>query len=604
MRKILLLILWILSLPALALDTLVVSDKKIDYMVSTSTYEMLEDKSGKLLLEHILDDSVQKRFAPLKSATDFTNKNLNTPYWFRFAVKIGDGNKFWLMELVDPHIQYVDVYELKNGKLEPFAAPYGYEYKFSSKDFFYKNYLYNLDLSDGKAHVFYLRFQSNVHNSFVVKVRAPEYLVSYSLTEYFLLGLYYGILLIMAVYNLFIFFSVRESTYVFYVLYVIACGFNSMNEDGLGFQFLWPDTPWINYVFIRYVPLFLMIAFTLYSTSFLELKRREPFFFKITYALVGFYFLIFLINALFFGYGMNTQALYLLPFGFIYFLAVRTVRKGYNPAKYFLFGYSFILISIVIFYLRTRGIEVMGHFFYVYSFNYGFILEVVILSYALSERLKEGKKEKENTQRLIIEQLQEKERYKDQLNRELEIKVEERTHELKAANEEIHRMNKFLEQHNLKLQEDVKQISKERIMQREVSFDEFKMTYPNEEACFQFLSDLKWANGYQCRKCGNDKYSLMNNLARRCNKCKYIESPTAFTIFHSLKFSILDAFYMLFLVNIRKDITAEELSKTINLSEKSCASFKRKMLAAEKALKGKSREKSGWERFISYYEEE
>jgi hypothetical protein len=278
--------------------------------------------------------------------------------------------------------------------------------------------------------------------------------------------------------------------------------------------------------------------------------------------------------------------------------------KGDYPSRYFLLGYSFILLSIIIFYLRIKGIELGGQFFAVYSFNYGFILEVVILSYALSERLKEEKSQKEVAQRQIIEQLKENEKYKDELNKELELKVNERTKELKVAADEIARMNSFLSQHNLKLQEDVKNISKERIMQREVSFDEFKLTYPNEEACYQFLSDYKWSQGYVCRKCGNDKFSIINNLARRCNKCKYTESPTAFTIFHSIKFSILDAFYMLFLVNARKDITAEELSKTINLSEKSCASFKRKIANAEKSLKGKSKDKSGWERLISYYEEE
>ena len=350
--------------------------------------------------------------------------------------------------------------------------------------------------------------------------------------------------------------------------------------------------------------MFLLVAFTFYSTGFLGLKNKNPLLNTISYSLVGLNLLLFAFNGIVYGFSLNFQIVYLIPFAFIYGVAIYIVAKGYNPARYFLVGYSFILLSIFIFYLRIKGIEVGGHFFAVYSFNYGFIMEVVILSYALSERLKEEKKEKENAQRHIIEQLQEKERFKDELNKELERKVEERTSELKVANEEISRMNNFLSQNNLKLQEDVKIISKERIMQREVSLDEFKLTYPNEESCFQFLSDLKWNKGYQCRKCGNDKYSLLTHLARRCNKCKYVESPTAFTIFHSIKFSILDAFYMLFLVNTRKNITAEELSKTISLSEKSCASFKRKMANAEKSLKGKSKDKSGWERLIPYYEEE
>ncbi len=603
MKNFLIIIFVLFSCTAFAQDTLMLKDGEHDYMPKGGQYEMLEDKTNLISPENIFVDSNQALFS-IVPEVDYTNKNLNSAYWSRFALKTGKATKFWLLELVDPHIENINLYELRNGKLVPYSNTNGFAYSFSTKDFFHKNFVYNLDLSDGQTHIFYIRFKSNVHNSFAVKVRSVEYLVSYSLTEYFLLGLYYGILLIMALYNLFIFFSVKERTYIFYVFYVIACGFNSMNEDGLGFQFLWPNFPEFNIISIRLVPMFLLVAFIFYSTSFLGLKNKNPLLNTISYSLVGLNLILFLFNGIAYDFSLNFQIVYLMPFAFIYGVAIYVVIKGYNPARYFLFGYSFILLSIFIFYLRIKGIEVGGSFFAVYSFNYGFIMEVVILSYALSERLKEEKKEKENAQRHIIEQLQEKEKFKDELNKELERKVEERTSELKVANEEISRMNNFLSQNNMKLQEDVKTISKERIMQREVSLDEFKLTYPNEESCFQFLSDLKWSGGYQCRKCGNDKYSLLTNLARRCNKCKYVESPTAFTIFHSIKFSLLDAFYMLFLVNTRKDITAEELSKTISLSEKSCASFKRKIANADKSLKGKAKDKSGWERLIPYYEEE
>jgi hypothetical protein len=587
----------------LAQDTIVLSDKKKDTTPMGNAYQFIEDKENRLTEKTILSDSVNKIF--VKGDTfGYTNEELRSTYWGRFTLKTGNENKFWLLEIVDPHIQNIDFYELRNGVLVPYSSTKGLIHPFSLKEFFHKNYVFDLDLSDGTAHTYYIKFKSNLHNSFAVKVRSAEFMISYSVTEYFLLGLYYGILVIMAIYNLFIYFSVRENTYIYYVLYVIACGFTSMNEDGLGFQFLWPEYPGFNIFSILMMPLFLMIAFMMYSSSFLDLKNRLPVFNNIAYALVGMNVLFLAVNGLFYDFLLSFQVVYLLPFAFIYVAAIYTIKNGDRPARYFLLGYSFILLSIIIFYLRTKGIVAGEHFMAVYSFNYGFILEVVILSYALSERLKDEKIQKEKAQKHIIEQLKENEKYKDELNKELERKVEERTTELKAAGEEISRMNKFLSQHNLKLQEDVKHISKERIMQREVSFDEFKLTYPNEESCFQFLSDLKWSKGYTCRKCGNDKFNLMPNLARRCNKCKYIESSTAFTIFHSLKFSILDAFYMLFLVNTRKDITAEELSKTIQLSEKSCSSFKRKMANAEKSLKGKVKDKSGWERLISYYEEE
>ena len=585
-----------------AQDTLVLRDKNFDYQPVGDQYQFLEDKFNVYTVDNILNDSIGLLF--VKSTTDYTNAELSSTYWGRFYLKSALKNKSWLLEIVDPHIQNINLYELKNGKLQACSATRGFIYPFSTKEFFHKNHVYSIDLLDGETHVFYVCYKSMLHNSFAIKVRSPEFIFAYSLTEYFLLGLYYGILVIMAIYNLFIFFSVKERTYIYYVVYVIACGFTSMNEDGLGFQFIWPNHPSFNTFSILIMPTLLMIAFVMYSSNFLGLKNKFQIFNSIAYGLVGIYVLFVAINGLFYDFQLSSQLLYILPFAFIYCVAFYVMLKGDKPSRYFLIGYSFILISILIFFLRERGHEIKSQILAVYSFNFGFILEVVILSYALSARLKVEKFQKEVAQLQIIKQLKENEKFKDELNRDLERKVEERTKELKEASQEINRMNDFLSQNNLKLQEDVKNISKERIMQREVSLEEFKLTYPNEEVCFQFLSDYKWNKGYECRKCGNDKYSLLANFSRRCNKCKYIESTTAFTIFHSIKFSIVDAFYMLFLVNIRKDITAEELSNTISLSEKSCSSFKRKMVNAEKVIKGKSKDKSGWERLISYYEED
>jgi len=588
---------------ASASDTLIISSNFNNYSPHKNYYKLFIDHENKITSETILQDSIQKLFAH-SGSSELITQNLEATYWTKFSLKAIDDHKIWLMEIGDPHIQNIDFFELKNNKLVPYSITKGFNHSFSNKDFFHKNFVYLLDLTDGLPHNYYLKFKSTIHNSISIKIRSAEFLISYSLTEYFLLGLYYGILLIMAIYNLFIFFSVKEKTYIYYVLFVIFCGLNSMNEDGLGFQFLWPEKPAINMISMRITQFILLIAFIFYSTSFLKLETKKPLLNKIAHSLVALYFILFIINATVFNFSNNFQLFYLIPYIYIYSVTIYIIYIGYKPARYFLLGYSFVLFGFIIFYLRLLGIEILPSYFTVYSFNFGIILEVVTLSYALSERLREEKMEKENAQQLFIQQLQEQERLKDELNKELETKVEERTAELRLASEEIGRMNKILEKSNLQLQEDVKHISKERIMQREVSLDEFKRTYPNEETCFQFLSDLKWGKKYTCKKCENEKYSTMQNLARRCNKCKYIESVTAFTIFHSIKFSIVEAFYMLFMVNSRKDITAEELSKNIQLSEKSCAAFKKKILNAEKALKGKSKEKSGWERLIPYYEEE
>ena len=70
---------------------------------------------------------------------------------------------------------------------------------------------------------------------------------------------------------------------------------------------------------------------------------------------------------------------------------------------------------------------------------------------------------------------------------------------------EISRMNALLETDNSALHSNIEKVTHDRVMSAEVNFEEFSKIYPDREACFKFLSDLKWKNGYSCRKCNNTK---------------------------------------------------------------------------------------------------
>jgi len=101
-----------------------------------------------------------------------------------------------------------------------------------------------------------------------------------------------------------------------------------------------------------------------------------------------------------------------------------------------------------------------------------------------------------------------------------------------------------------------------------LSIFEFQKQFMNVNDCLSFVADLKWHDGYQCRKCnGNDYTKGYHPFARRCKKCRYDESATAHTIFHNLKFNLLKAFYGVFRYCKKKGISSYELSKEIGVSQ-------------------------------------
>ncbi|MCU0430317.1 MAG: transposase [Cytophagaceae bacterium] len=582
---------------ALAIQDTILLDASKDAQIPLFKASMLMDSTRNIDASSILSPRFWNQF----KSQEFTNSQLSAYYWMRFTLRNQSPEyKRWCIELVDPHITEFELYEWKDSSLQLLSNT-GYHFPFSTKAYHHKNFIYEVNFEEQVYKTYLIRFKSKSQNSFTILARKADVVVRYSLREYYLLGLFYGVLLVMALYNLFLFFSIRELTYLYYVGYIISCALVSFSEDGTGFQYLWPEFPTLNIFIGTWNPIFFMLIFVVYASSFLRLRERQPLWYKSIWAATGAYLLLFLYQLLFAEFPKAYIPFYLIPFGLVYLAGVYALVKGKKSALYFVLAYSFIFLSIIITFLRTNGWGDVG-FLAVYSFNFGFFFEVLILTYAMSERFKEEKLRREAAQREMIKHLQEREKFQEKLNRELESRVQERTAELEEANLEISRMNQLLSEHNLALQQDVKQISLERITQQEMSFEEFSKIYPDENACYDYLAELKWSLGYRCKKCGNLKFNPIGSHSRRCNKCKYIESVTAFTIFHSIKFPIQHAFYMLFIINIRKDIKPEELSSLIPLSEKSCGSFKRKVQAAEKSVKGKS--KGGWERLIFFFDKE
>jgi predicted nucleic-acid-binding Zn-ribbon protein len=171
---------------------------------------------------------------------------------------------------------------------------------------------------------------------------------------------------------------------------------------------------------------------------------------------------------------------------------------------------------------------------------------------------------------------------------------------------EISRMNALLEQDNRQLQTNVEKVSRARVLSAPVDFEEFSKIYPDKESCFKFLADLKWSQGYACRKCGHDHFFNGHLLySRRCAKCGYEESVTANTILQNTRIDINKAFYMIFLVYSTKGkISSHKLSEILDIRQSTCWSYSsriKKVMEERKKTLRHSDEK-GWSKLVMEYD--
>lgn len=110
---------------------------------------------------------------------------------------------------------------------------------------------------------------------------------------------------------------------------------------------------------------------------------------------------------------------------------------------------------------------------------------------------------------------------------------------------------------------------------------EFSERFKTDESCKEYLGQIKWKDGYNCRKCGNKTYQIRKNFSRTCNKCYDTESPTANTIFHRVRFGVRTAFFICFeMATTTKSLSATQMGVRYGITEKTARLFMLKIREA------------------------
>jgi hypothetical protein len=118
-----------------------------------------------------------------------------------------------------------------------------------------------------------------------------------------------------------------------------------------------------------------------------------------------------------------------------------------------------------------------------------------------------------------------------------------------------------------------------------ISIFDFIEHFQSDEDCIKYLEDLKWKQGYRCSQCGHSHHVKGKKESnRRCQLCHFDESVTSGTLFHKIKFPLLKAFHICYRVCMKKKgMSSTELSRELDLRQKTCWLFKRKIQQAMKS---------------------
>jgi uncharacterized coiled-coil protein SlyX len=533
-----------------------------------------------------------------KTNSDFDAHALNkdtSRYWIKTSL-IKQSDQQYLLECLAPHLNdlVIHLYNADNKLIQHYES--GNKLPFYQRSLKHKNFVFPLPNEKGNYTV-WIGLKNYRDMDLYFKIRSFTFFTEYALSEYFFLGLYYGILLIVFLYNLFIYLKGKFKLHLLYSFYILGCIIISIKEDGLAYQFIWSGFPAFNQFMILKLakPLFL-VTFTAYASSFLQIRLYRPIIITILKSLVAGFILLSVLQLS--KLAVLSELIYFGTFLIVYFSSFYISSKGSRPARYFFLGFSMVILSVLLNILRVLDIF-PSNILTVYSFNFGIILEVIIFSLALADWFRNVNEEKNKTKEELIIQLQvndqlqkdriidleEKKHLQEKVNLELETRVQERTIELEEANQKLRdfsqkmeKMGSELDKHNYQLRKEISQQKLSRVHEKEVPYAEFLKIYESDETCLRLLSKLKWDNGYTCRKCGNEK--AVNNPAtdkKKCSKCGYIESVTANTLFHHLKFPVNKAFYLTYIGFSGIRYTNDQLSEIISLRKSTIWTFRNKV---------------------------
>jgi len=253
-----------------------------------------------------------------------------------------------------------------------------------------------------------------------------------------LFGGYFGIILVMALYNLFVFYSTRDKAYLLYVFYILLVGATQGCLEGYTFQYIWPDALWFTARSVHVFSGLVSIASIFFMREFLQTKTNNVTIHKLSDAIlvlvaIALGLALYQVNQI---SHMFMQAAIGLVALFLFSGSLRIYLQGVPQARYFFAAWLILVVGIFAFVLKDAGI-IPANIYTNYTLQVGSAIEVVLLSLALGDRINILQKETNDSRETALAVAKENQRIVARQNIMLEEKVKERTKELNDTNETL-----------------------------------------------------------------------------------------------------------------------------------------------------------------------
>lgn len=395
---------------------------------------IFEDSTAKMNANQVFQTN---NFVP--SSTDAPNLGVTSSnHWILIKVNNTTKTTDLLLDFAYPIIDHVEFFEVIDSSNIKKLSELGEDQPFYSRKYKHPNFIFDLDVPHGVVKTYLLKINSG-EQILVPLILGTSETIFYSLiSKDIIFGIYIGVIIIMLLYNLFIYFTVRDKAYLYYVVYILFVGLTQTYLQGYTFKFLWPNSSWMAIHSMFLFPSFVGIAIAEFIKVFLQTSQYSK---KLNWGLniISTIYVICIILGI---SGLHNESQKIIDINAMLislyglFIAILLSIKGSRSARFFLFAWSIFLVGICVFILKNFGVLPYNNLTN-YMMPLGSAIEVALLSFALADRITILRREKEQSQAQALDALKENERIIKEQNVLLESQVRIRTAELEQSNEEL-----------------------------------------------------------------------------------------------------------------------------------------------------------------------
>lgn len=389
--------------------------------------EFLEDPQGSMSLEDVLavpkqDWQQSTRHVPTMGITHST-------YWFKIdfqsreqmsenlsGVKLPNAyDRYWLV-ISNSNLDYLDVYWMSEGEqIEKLLLG---EYRpFSNREKKHPFYILSLPSFEEQPLTMLARVQNQDGIKLPVEIWDKEAFYEDDRRNLLLQGAYFGLMLVMLLYNLFLYLNMKERRYLFYVMYVGSLALHQFAYQGFAYQYFYPSDSGLNPIFIRTFFTIGLVSVILFTNDILNVKTAFPIHYKINNAIAVLAVVLYVVRLKSYAVELSFVILAMLVsiFLIMLYLSVRLILRRDQTAVYFLAAWSVLIFKGILVSMAEIGV-VSSSWFTEHAIQMGSSIEVVLLSFALVEKMRQERAARFAAQQQLVKESETRAVIEKQLN--------------------------------------------------------------------------------------------------------------------------------------------------------------------------------------------